>query len=42
MNYIKSKQQEQHKRVALDPTSDEDIDDSNSQLTTPGGRQTVF
>jgi hypothetical protein len=44
LNYIRNKQQqEQHKRVAMDPTSDEDIDDSNSQLTTtPGGRQTVF
>jgi hypothetical protein len=44
LNYIRNKQQqEQDKRVAMDPTSDKDIDDSNSQLTTtPGGRQTVF
>jgi hypothetical protein len=39
LNYIKSKQQEQHKRLA-DPNSNEDNNNGKGQLTT--GRQTVF
>ncbi|MFL6469399.1 MAG: hypothetical protein ACJ71H_00970 [Nitrososphaeraceae archaeon] len=40
LNYIKSKQQEQHKRLASDPNSNEDNNNGKGQLTT--GRQTVF
>jgi hypothetical protein len=38
LNYIKSKQQEQHKRLALDPNSNDDNNNGKGQLTT--GRQT--
>ena len=40
LNYIKSKQQEQHKRLALDPNSNDDNNNGKGQLTT--GRQTAF
>jgi hypothetical protein len=40
LNYIKSKQQEQHKRLALDPNSNDGNNNGKGQLTT--GRQTVF
>jgi hypothetical protein len=43
LNYIRSKQQEQHKKLSLDSTSGDNSgsDGDNSQLTTTG-RQTVF
>jgi hypothetical protein len=45
LNYIRSnsnskREQQQHKRLASDSTSDDDND--NDQLTTTGGRRTVF
>ncbi len=40
LNYIKSKQREQHKRLALDLNSNDDNNNGKGQLTT--GRQTVF
>jgi predicted transcriptional regulator len=44
LNYIRSKQSQQHqnKRQSLDLASDDSNNDSDSQLTTTGGRQTVF
>jgi hypothetical protein len=45
LNYIRSKQQEQqqNKKPALDTIgNDNGNNNSDSQLTTPGGRQTVF
>ncbi len=47
LNYIRSKQQEQHlqkKRLSLDSTNDDDhnSDASNNGQLTKAGRQTVF
>jgi hypothetical protein len=44
LNCIRSKQQERHKRLALDVTSNDNnnSDDDIYQLTTTAGRQTVF
>ena len=40
LNYIKSKQQEQHKRLALDPNSNDDNNNGKGQLTTANYRET--
>ncbi|MFL6347196.1 MAG: hypothetical protein ACJ72X_02745 [Nitrososphaeraceae archaeon] len=43
LNYIRSKQQEQQKkRPALNPSTNNDTNRDNDQLTTTGGRQTIF
>jgi hypothetical protein len=43
LNYIRSKQQEQQKkRPALNPSTNNDTNRDNGQLTTTGGRQTIF
>jgi hypothetical protein len=44
LNYIRNKQQEQqHRRLALDSTSNDNKNsDDDGQLTKAGGRQTIF
>ena len=44
LNYIRNKQQEQHKRerVALDSTSDYNNNNSDDNQLVKAGRQTVF
>jgi hypothetical protein len=44
LNYIRNKQQEQQqkKRLDLDSTSNDNNSDNDGQLTTTGGRQTMF
>jgi transcriptional regulator with XRE-family HTH domain len=44
LNYIRNKQQEQHKKLSLDSTSNDNNNssDDDGQLTTTGGTQTVF
>jgi hypothetical protein len=42
LHYIRSKQQEHQKRLALDSTRDDNNNSDNGQITTTAGRQTVF
>jgi hypothetical protein len=42
LNYIRNKQQEQHKRLALDSTTTNNNDNNGQLTTTTTGRQTIF